>query len=79
MVRLADHKRTVTSQDGEDGIVESLFDRPGVEKGLCVELAAWDGKHLSNTGNLWHDKGGSAVLIERGFREKALGSPNDER
>ncbi|MCH8063598.1 MAG: hypothetical protein IH861_13975 [Chloroflexi bacterium] len=48
MLRLADHKRTVTSQDGEDGIVEFIFDRLGVEKGLCVEFGAWDGKHLSN-------------------------------
>ena len=64
MLRLADHKRTVTSQDGEDGIVEFIFDRLGVEKGLCVEFGAWDGKHLSNTWNLWHNKGWSAVLIE---------------
>ena len=64
MIRLADYKRTVTSQDGEDGIVEFIFDKLGVDKGYCVEFGAWDGEHLSNTWNLWHNRGWSAVLIE---------------
>ena len=64
MIRLSDYKRTVTSQDGEDGIVEFIFDKLGVDKGQCVEFGAWDGKHLSNTWNLWHNRGWRALLIE---------------
>lgn len=60
----AAYKHDVTSQFGEDGIIEELFKRIGVTTKLCIEFGAWDGKHLSNTWNLWHEKGWAAVLIE---------------
>lgn len=56
--------RNVTSQFGEDGILEEILNRIGVRENYCVEFGAWDGKHLSNTWNLWHEKGWSALLIE---------------
>jgi len=45
-------------------MLAELHSRLGVSGGWCVELGAWDGKHLSNTWSLWHDQGWSAVLIE---------------
>lgn len=61
----------VTSQFGEDGIVDEIFKRIGVEHSCCVEFGAWDGKYLSNTWNLWHSKGWASILIE-GDKEKYL-------
>jgi hypothetical protein len=63
-VGLNGFKKIITSLDGEDGIIEEILNRIGVENAYCVEFGAWDGKHLSNTWQLWHDKGWSALLIE---------------
>jgi len=57
-------KKSVMSQWGEDGIIEEIFKRIGVGNKTCVEFGAWDGKYLSNTWNLWHEKKWSTVLIE---------------
>lgn len=67
---LSDYERNVTSQFGEDGVIEEVINRIGAGNAFCVEFGAWDGKHFSNTWQLWHDKGWSAVLIE-GDPEKA--------
>ena len=60
--------RNVTSQFGEDGIIEEILRRisGGVVKrnGWCVEFGAWDGMFLSNTYNLIKNRNFSAVLIE---------------
>jgi hypothetical protein len=61
---LSKYARNVTSQFGEDGIIEEIFRRIGETDRTCVEFGAWDGKHLSNTWKLWHEKGWGAVLIE---------------
>ncbi len=59
------HKReSVTSQWGEDGIIKEIFRRMGTRNKYCVEFGAWDGKQFSNTWDLWHNKGWSALLIE---------------
>jgi hypothetical protein len=57
-------RANITSQNGEDGIIREILDRLNILEGWCVEFGAWDGKHLSNTWNLWHNLGWSAVLIE---------------
>lgn len=57
-------RKTVTSQWGEDGIIAEIFRRMGTADRHCVEFGAWDGKHLSSTWDLWHNKGWSALLIE---------------
>jgi hypothetical protein len=61
---LSGAKRNVTSQCGEDGIVEKIFETLGVADPWCVEFGAWDGKTFSNTWNLINNGGWSAVLIE---------------
>ncbi|QDU60969.1 hypothetical protein Pan216_18220 [Planctomycetes bacterium Pan216] len=61
---LHEHAHDVTSQFGEDGIIEKALETIGQRDGWCVEFGAWDGKHLSNTHTLIADKGYSAVLIE---------------
>lgn len=55
----------ITSQGGEDGVLRVLFNDIGViESGYCVDIGAWDGKHLSNTYNLIHNYSWSGLLIE---------------
>ena len=54
----------VTSQTGEDGILEKLFETIGAGSKWCVEFGAWDGRKFSNTSTLIADKDWSGVLIE---------------
>ncbi len=61
---LHEYRSSVTSQWGEDGIIQEVFRRIGARNSWCVELGAWDGRHLSNVWSLWHEQGWSAVLIE---------------
>jgi hypothetical protein len=56
--------RNVTSQCGEDGVLEHIFDRLAVKKGFCVEFGAWDGKTLSNSYNLIWNHGWNGILLE---------------
>lgn len=56
--------RNITSQFGEDGIIERVLELIKDHNGWCVEFGSWDGKHCSNTFNLIHNKSYSAVLIE---------------
>ncbi len=51
------------SQSGEDGIIEEICRRLGVEKGWFVEFGAWDGVLYSNTYAL-AQKGWNGVGIE---------------
>lgn len=61
---LNDFKRDITSQNGEDGVLEAIFDKIGVSNKWCCEFGAWDGKQFSNTYNLIAQHGWSGVLIE---------------
>ena len=56
--------RSVTSQLGQDGILEKIFEIIGTTNKVCIEFGAWDGKFLSNTWNLIENKGWHGVLIE---------------
>lgn len=56
--------KTVTSQDGEDGVLAEIFARLKIERGWCVEFGAWDGKFHSNTWDLVHNRGWKAVYVE---------------
>lgn len=58
----------VTSQNGEDGVIEAIFDKIGTMNKFCCEFGADDGITYSNTWRLIRD-GWNAVLIE----------PNEER
>lgn len=63
---LSHYKKIITSQFGEDGVIEKIFEiigDSGSEK-WCVEFGAGDGKTFSNNWNLIVNKGWSAVEIE---------------
>jgi hypothetical protein len=57
-------RRTITSQNGEDGVLEAIFSVIGTANKWCCEFGAWDGKLYSNCYNLFHFSGWHAVLIE---------------
>eukprot|EP01035_Chromulina_nebulosa_P028237 gene28237-37248_t len=45
----------ITSQHGEDGILQEIFSLIGLaDIPVCIDVGAWDGKHLSNTYSLFH-------------------------
>ena len=58
------YAKNIYSQNGEDGIVEKIFQDLGITKGNVVEFGAWDGIYLSNVCNLWKNKNFNALLIE---------------
>jgi len=62
--RLSDFARNVTSQYGENGIIEKVLEVINKGNQWCVEFGSWDGKTASNTYDLIKSKGFSAVLIE---------------
>ena len=61
--------RKITSQRGEDGIIEKMFGIMGTAKRYCVEFRAWDGKLYSNTWNPLNNEGWGGLQIE-GSAEK---------
>ncbi len=61
---LNEYARNVTSQHGEDGIIEKVLEVMGENNKWCVEFGSWDGMKCSNTYNLVDKKGYRAVLIE---------------
>ena len=63
---LKSYANKVTSQAGQDGRIEKVFEIIGDNNysKWCVEFGGWDGKNLSNTYNLLVNKGWSGVLIE---------------
>ena len=61
---LSKFAQNVTSQYGEDGIIEKVLGIIGVNDKWCVEFGSWDGKACSNTYHLITNKSYSAVLIE---------------
>lgn len=61
---LRQYARNVTSQCGEDGIIEKIFATIGTTNKWCVEFGAWDGKLYSNTWTLINNDEWKGVLIE---------------
>jgi hypothetical protein len=57
------------SQFGEDGIIEEIFKRIGIENGFYVEFGAGDGVWISNTYSLFK-KGWKGFLIEADTSKK---------
>lgn len=66
---LVDYRQSITSQDGEDGVIEKVFEVIGGTNKWCVEFGAGSGRKSNNTWNLIVNRGWSAVLIEA---ERAL-------
>lgn len=56
--------KNITSQSGEDGILERIFELIPDGNRWCCEFGAWDGMKYSNTYQLLANKGWSGVLIE---------------
>jgi len=69
---LYEHRTNVASQTGEDGVLQSIFERIGTQSKFCVDLGAADGHFISNTYNLVHNQGWQAVLLEGSRREFGL-------
>jgi len=61
---LNQYSKNITSQCGEDGILEKVLETIEERNNWSVEFGAWDGKHMSNTFNLVKNKGYSGVFIE---------------
>ncbi len=60
---LLDKRANVTSQYGENGIIDAIFEKIGIKNRHCLEVGAADGKFFSNTKGLLDD-GWSSVQIE---------------
>lgn len=61
---LASHRQSVTSQNGEDGVIAKIFEIIGCKNRWCVEFGAGSGKKDNNTWRLIAEAGWLAVLIE---------------
>ena len=61
---LSEYSANVTSQGGEDGIVEKALSVLPERDQWCVEFGAWDGRHDSNTFHLVDQLGYHVILIE---------------
>lgn len=69
---LLNYRKNVTSQFGEDGIVEKIFSILPERDMWCVEFGAWDGVFCSNTHNLIKNCGYRSVLIEASTKKIPL-------
>jgi len=61
---LLDYNRNITSEHGEDGVIEKIFQIIGEGEKWCVELGALNGVHGSNVWRLLKEQGWPGVLIE---------------
>jgi hypothetical protein len=61
---LSEYSKNITSQGGEDGIIEKALSLLPERDHWCVEFGAWDGRHTSNSFHLVDEKGYNVVLIE---------------
>lgn len=76
MTGLKQYERRTESQFGEDGVIEEIFCRIGTKNKICVDIGAWDGKHLSNTYHLGLF-GWTRVLYEKDESKSAIHFVND--
>jgi hypothetical protein len=58
------HKKNIYSQNGEDGVIEYIFNKMNIVNGTFIEFGAWDGKVFSNSYNLFQNKNWNGIYIE---------------
>ena len=63
-VNLSNYRRVVTSQSGEDGIIEYVFSQITPRQNYYVEFGASDGHWLSNTWHLRNNLGWTGLLMD---------------
>jgi hypothetical protein len=61
---LSNFAENVTSQHGEDGIVQKILELIGTQNEWVAEIGAWDGKHLSNSWSVINRRNWHGVLVE---------------
>jgi hypothetical protein len=69
---LLDSARNVFSQNGEDGVIDRIFEVVPPTSRTCCEFGAWDGIHLSNTRNLLRHGWGGIQIEGDSVRFKEL-------
>lgn len=62
-IDLKQFEKSVYSQNGEDGVIERIFNQFGIIRGTFLDIGAGDGRHLSNTRYL-KDKGWDGPAVE---------------
>lgn len=63
-IRLAECRSNLTSQSGENGVVDAILGAIGIAHRVAVEFGAYHLYEYSNIAPLWRDRGWRAVLIE---------------
>lgn len=58
------YAKNIFSQNGEDGILEYVFEKANIKSGILVEFGGGDGVWLSNTLNIWNKGGFKTIYIE---------------
>jgi hypothetical protein len=64
-------EKSITSQNGEDGVLQTIFQELGVSTGFCVEFGAYDGMTGSNT-YLLRLQGWKALLLDRMVENRTI-------
>jgi len=73
------YEKTVFSQNGEDGVIEHIFQQIGFTNKVCVEFGACDGMRISNTRFLKEEYDFRRILIEGGGYDKWPNSTDGEK
>ncbi len=74
-MNLLNYRKKIYSTIGNDGIIEYIFNKINIEKGIFVEFGAWDGIKNSNCRKLF-DKGWNGLFIE-GDKQKYIDLVNN--
>ena len=68
MASVLEKKKNIYTQNGEDGIIQYIFEKLSIDNGKFIEFGAWDGKFFSNTYNLFL-QGWNGIYIEADTRK----------
>ncbi len=60
---MEEYEKSIYSQQGEDGVIERIFDVIGTDSRFCVDIGAYDGRITSNVMHL-EDQGWTACKLE---------------